>query len=175
MFLFGLVVDFSLYKDSPFFRFSVIVMGIFTRWSLHGGSKGDRQRERQNELERGDTPSTAATNCPRHPIIITIYLFIYLLKQFVPQRGYIWHSGVFFPFTSRIAPGDYIWFFFNIPPINKNSPAFWNMNSTEMCSHLSEITRIYISSLFMDYQWCNRPCKTAPVTKRYRDRNGWKL
>jgi hypothetical protein len=40
MFEFVISVDFALQKVNPFFRFSVIVMGIFTRWTLHGGSKG---------------------------------------------------------------------------------------------------------------------------------------
>lgn len=67
------------------------------------------ERERQYEWERGiplpQQPQTA------HGTQLSS-LFIYLLKQFVPQRGYVWYSGAVFPFTSRIAPGYYIWFFF---------------------------------------------------------------
>jgi hypothetical protein len=71
-----------------------------------------RGRERENMSGRGVRPFPQQPQTAHGTQLSS--LFIYLLKQFVPQPGYVWHSGVFFPLTSRIAPGYYIWFFFSI-------------------------------------------------------------
>lgn len=50
---------------------------LLWEYSQGGHSMAARwRRETISEGQRGENRYTATTNCPRHPIIITIYLFI---------------------------------------------------------------------------------------------------